>query len=88
MIYGAEEKQYERFWDYAATIRKWNVGSTVKIQIVNNVFESMYVCLDACKKGFLTGCSPLIGIDGCHLKGTIGGQLLVVVGRMGMIILG
>ena len=87
MIHGAKEKQYERFWDYAATIRKWNVGNTVKIQIVNNVFKRMYVCLEACKKGFLTSCSPLIGIDGSHLKGTTRGQFLVAVGRIGMIIM-
>ncbi|RVW19595.1 hypothetical protein CK203_116607 [Vitis vinifera] len=55
MIHGAEEKQYERLWDYAAAIRK----------------------------GFLEGCRPLIGIDGCHLKGTTGGQLLVAVGKDG-----
>ncbi|KAL6321992.1 hypothetical protein AAG906_035912 [Vitis piasezkii] len=83
MIHGVEEKQYERLWDYVAAIRKWNVGSTVKIQTTNDVFERMYICLDACKRGFLAGCRPLIGIDGCHLKGTTGGQLLVAVGKDG-----
>ena len=74
MIHGAKEKekQYERLWDYAATIRKWNVGSTVKIQIANNVFKRMCICLDTCKRGFLAGCRPLIGIVGCHLKWTTG----------------
>jgi len=43
----------------------------------------MYVCLDACKRGFLASCRPFIGIDGCHLKGTTGGQLLVAVGKDG-----
>lgn len=32
------------------------------------------------KKGFRKGCRPLIGLDGCHLKGTFGGQLLTAVG--------
>ena len=59
------------------------MGSIVKIQTVNDMFKRMYVCLDACKRGFIVGCRPLIGIDGCHLKGTIGGQLLVVVGKDG-----
>ncbi|KAM3245850.1 hypothetical protein P3L10_007617 [Capsicum annuum] len=32
------------------------------------------------KQGFLAGCQPIIGIDGCHLKGNQkGGQLLTVV---------
>ena len=26
--------------------------------------------------GFLGGCRPFIGLDGCHLKGRFGGQLL------------
>jgi len=30
---------------------------------------------------FLAGCRPFIGVDGCHLKITYGGQLLVVMGR-------
>ena len=53
----------------------------MKIQIANTVFERIYVCLDACKRGFLAGCRPLIGIDGRHLKGTIERQLPVVVGK-------
>ncbi|CAB4309835.1 unnamed protein product [Prunus armeniaca] len=32
------------------------------------LFERLYVCLDACKKDFLAGCRPIIGVDGCHLK--------------------
>ncbi|XP_027905924.1 uncharacterized protein LOC114165520 [Vigna unguiculata] len=32
-------------------------------------------------KGFLAGCRPFIGVDGCHLKTTYGGQLLVAIGR-------
>ena len=39
--------------------------------------------LDACKRGFLAGCRPLIGIDCCYLKGTTEGQLLVAVGKDG-----
>nr|XP_025612115.1 uncharacterized protein LOC112705508 [Arachis hypogaea] len=44
-------------------------------------FIRMYMCLDAVKKGFLAGCRPIIGVDGCHLKGGHGQQLLVAVGR-------
>ncbi|KAK3031703.1 hypothetical protein RJ639_035289 [Escallonia herrerae] len=31
--------------------------------------------------GFWAGCRPFIGLDGCHLKGLYGGQLLSVVAR-------
>ena len=37
------------------------------------------MCLDACRRGFLEGCRPVIGIDGCHLKGPFGGILLAVL---------
>ncbi|RYR73971.1 hypothetical protein Ahy_A02g008555 [Arachis hypogaea] len=32
-------------------------------------------------KGFLAGCRPIIGVNGCHLKGDHGQQLLVAVER-------
>ena len=38
------------------------------------------MCLDGCKRGFLDGCRLIIGLDACHLKGAVAGQLLVVVG--------
>ena len=47
------------------------------------VFERMYVCLEACKNAFVTTCRPLIGLDGCFLKGEFGGQLLSEVGKDG-----
>ncbi|KAH7839403.1 hypothetical protein Vadar_003713 [Vaccinium darrowii] len=43
-------------------------------------FKRLYICFDACKKGF-AACRPVIGIDGCHLKGLYGGILLAAVGR-------
>ena len=44
-------------------------------------FGRMYVSLAAMKKGFLEGCRPIIGIDGCFLKGPFKGQLLSAIGR-------
>ncbi|KAK4386084.1 hypothetical protein Sango_2479000 [Sesamum angolense] len=42
-------------------------------------FEKLYVCFDALRQGFLHGCRPVIGVDGCHLKGPHGGILLTAV---------
>jgi hypothetical protein len=36
--------------------------------------------LDACKRGFLEGCRPLICLDGCYLKTKYGGIMLTAVG--------
>ena len=47
-------------------------------------FERLYICWARCKKGFLAGCRPIIGLDACHLKtkmGGGGGQLIVAVAR-------
>nr|GLL33706.1 cell division cycle protein 27 homolog B isoform X2 [Ipomoea trifida] len=33
------------------------------------------------KRGFLDGCGPIIGLDGCFLKGVMKGELLAAVGR-------
>jgi len=30
---------------------------------------------------FLGGCRPIIGLDGCHLKGRFGGQILAATAR-------
>jgi hypothetical protein len=37
------------------------------------------VCLVACKDGFIKGCRPFFGLDGCHLKGPYGGVLLSAI---------
>ena len=43
------------------------------------VFERLYICLAACKVG-MKACRPIIGLDGCHIKGPYGGQLLTAIG--------
>ena len=43
----------------------------------------LYVSLAAMKKSFLEGCRPIIGVDGCFLKGLFKGQLLSAVARDG-----
>ncbi|KAK4390501.1 hypothetical protein Sango_2113400 [Sesamum angolense] len=46
----------------------------------NKKFDRLYICFKALKEGFLSGCRPIIGVDGCHLKGPHGGILLTAVG--------
>ncbi|KAL0323428.1 UNVERIFIED_CONTAM: hypothetical protein Sangu_1962100 [Sesamum angustifolium] len=86
-IRGDDAKHYELLWDYCETIRKCNLGSKLLLRKVENsdppVSDRMYFSLWALKKGFLEGCRPIIGLDGCFLKTVYGGQLLVAVGRDG-----
>lgn len=41
----------------------------------------MYIRFAAQKQGFFSGIRPLTGLDGCHLKTSIGGQLLCAVDK-------
>lgn len=33
------------------------------------------------KVGFRMGCKPVVGVDGCHLKGAFRGMILVAVSK-------
>ncbi|KAJ0016684.1 hypothetical protein Pint_11032 [Pistacia integerrima] len=47
----------------------------------NLQFKRLYVCFDALNKGYMEGYRPLIGLDGCFLKGKCKRELLVAVAR-------
>ncbi|KAK3229914.1 hypothetical protein Dsin_001795 [Dipteronia sinensis] len=42
-------------------------------------FERFYLSFQAQKVGYLQGCRPFIGLDGCHLKGPYVGILLCAI---------
>ncbi|CAL2228840.1 unnamed protein product [Prunus armeniaca] len=84
-IEGIYTEQYSRIWDYCEELRKTNPGTTTKVQCDFNeqlghpVFQRLYVCLGACKAGFIAGCRPIIGLDGYFLKGVYGGHFLAAI---------
>ncbi|KAH7842834.1 hypothetical protein Vadar_009640 [Vaccinium darrowii] len=77
---GDVREQYLRIWDYAETVRKHNLGSHIIIKTdldtPEPTLQRMYFRVSAMKDGFLAGCRLTIGLDGCHLKGIFGGQML------------
>ncbi|KAG8373955.1 hypothetical protein BUALT_Bualt11G0079600 [Buddleja alternifolia] len=70
MLNGDYKDQYARLWDYTEEIKRSNPNSTVVLKTELDMetgedkFLRLYICLDACRKGFLHGCRPLIGVDG------------------------
>ena len=84
-VYAARKGQYEKLYDYQLELLRTNVGSTIVINKLPDVepptFWRMYICLDACKRGFMAGCRKVVGLDGCFFKGATNGELLQAVGR-------
>ncbi|KAL9418402.1 hypothetical protein AB3S75_041252 [Citrus x aurantiifolia] len=62
-----------------------NPGSTVSLErdwfggTEFPIFKRFFICFDSSIRGFFEGCRPMIGVDGCHLKGPYIGVLLTAV---------
>ena len=84
VIEGTYKEQYASLWDYRAEIKRSNPGSTVEFDTYFSngqpIFKRLYICYKGCKDGFLEGYRPVIGLDGCHIKGHHTGQLLTAIG--------
>ncbi|TXG46980.1 hypothetical protein EZV62_026274 [Acer yangbiense] len=74
-VYRSEEARY------AFMVQQCNPGSAVYIalQQPKPTFHRFFLSFEAQRMGFMEGCRPFIGIDGCHLKGPYGGVLLSAV---------
>ncbi|XP_072086128.1 uncharacterized protein [Arachis hypogaea] len=85
-LIGNERAQYSKLREYLAELLRSNPGSHTILDVTPipqspPLFSKLYICLEACKRGFKAGCRKLIGLDGCFLKGYFGGQLLSAVGQ-------
>ncbi|RYQ99210.1 hypothetical protein Ahy_B07g087108 [Arachis hypogaea] len=83
-LIGNERAQYSKLREYLAELLKSNPGRHTILDVTPipqslPLFGKLYICLEACKRGFKAGCRKLIGLDGCFLKGYFGGQLLSAV---------
>jgi hypothetical protein len=60
-------------------LRRSNPGSSFFLKLVDGRFSTRYMSFDACKRGFISACRPIICLDGCFIKTKYGGQLLTAV---------
>ncbi|TXG53890.1 hypothetical protein EZV62_019146 [Acer yangbiense] len=71
-------------WRYANMCIVMNPGTYAKVntqEIIgeNPRFKRLFLSFRAMQTGFVNGCRPLIGIDGCHLTSEYGGVLLAAI---------
>ncbi|KAF7844335.1 uncharacterized protein G2W53_001240 [Senna tora] len=85
-VEGCHAESYKKILKYAELLLERNRGSIVKLNYHDKtsleetpIFKRIFVCLTACREGFLKGCRPFFGLDGCHLKGPYGGVVLCAV---------
>ncbi|KAK8625197.1 hypothetical protein V6N13_090072 [Hibiscus sabdariffa] len=92
VIKSIQEKYIEEFKilrEYCDELCETNLGSSVKLEVDRSttdsspMFSRLYICFKSLKENFKEGCRPIIGLDGCFLKGLIKGQLLTAVARDG-----
>ncbi|XP_070029261.1 uncharacterized protein [Nicotiana sylvestris] len=86
---GDYKQEFARIYDYADMLRSTDPGSTVVVKTSKEtipgkkVFVGIYICLHACKVGWLEGYRNVIGFDGAFLKSVCKGELLSCIGKDG-----
>ncbi|PKI45717.1 hypothetical protein CRG98_033850 [Punica granatum] len=65
-VYADELNRAYKNNTFDLALERWAADQLVR-------FKRMYVCFDSLKMGFLEGCRPVIGVDGCFLKSKMGG---------------
>lgn len=69
-IFGSYEESYALVPELCRQLHVVNEGNIAKYSMNNmtETFTGLGVAFKACIYGFVNGCRPLVGIDGCHLK--------------------
>ncbi|KAK3221868.1 hypothetical protein Dsin_008893 [Dipteronia sinensis] len=73
---------FKKLYKYDNIVRITNPGSIALEKVQRPAlgapahFQRFFLSFYSQKAGYLAGCRPFIGLDGCHLKGPFGGVLL------------
>ena len=95
-LHGSHSHSFTKLRCYAGMVLSTNPGSVAivksevavadgNLEAMNEnapppVFKRVFICYEGVRKGFLEGCRPFFGLDGCHLKGPYKGILLAAIG--------
>ncbi|KAF5186757.1 Mudr family transposase [Thalictrum thalictroides] len=78
-IHGNYEESYRIASECCVQVRKRNPGSIAACRRgVDERLKGMCISFGSCLKGFREGCRPVLGLDGCFLKGKYGGMCLSI----------
>ncbi|XP_073152770.1 uncharacterized protein [Henckelia pumila] len=70
---GNIKEQFRKIRNYCVELKRVDEAATVILKLSEDSdglrFQRMYVCFSACRDMFKKACRPLIGVDGCFLKG-------------------
>jgi hypothetical protein len=90
LVLGHHDDQYRRIRDYLQTLLDKNPGSIAVVRTEprladhhNPRFYGMFISFSAQIEGFLAGCRPFFGLDGCFVKLANGAQVLAATARDG-----
>ena len=85
LLHGSMKDHYCKLGRYIEELKRSNTSSSFILQTSFNsrndipIFQRFFVCFDGLKRGFLTGCRPLLCIDASFLKTFLGGTLISAV---------
>ncbi|XP_071681905.1 uncharacterized protein [Lolium perenne] len=87
-IYGNWQESFKLLYSFKGEVEKTSPGSIVDIDhhtveytlrgmtMTKECFRRVFVCFEACRRGFLEGCRPYLAIDATFLTGRFKGQLV------------
>ncbi|CAN1230126.1 hypothetical protein LINPERPRIM_LOCUS3236 [Linum perenne] len=89
MLNGSLKDEYRKLRSYVLELKRADPTGLFQLEVEPHpcgtavYFKRFYVGFSSLKKGFLSGCRRMFGLDGCFLKGEVEGILLAAVGKDG-----
>ncbi|CAN0846708.1 hypothetical protein LINGRAHAP2_LOCUS4575 [Linum grandiflorum] len=89
ILQGTLHESYRKIRSYIAELKRADPNGRFVMEVEPVVgqeyvlFRRFFIGFSGLTKGFLSGCRPMFGLDGCFLKGEVKGMLLSAVGKDG-----